>query len=52
MSSFKYQSYHKDYSINKTMETHQKTAKFCIGIQKGLNNQASLAIRENNYFLL
>ena len=52
MSSYKSQFCDNEYSNNKTLKTHQKTAKFCIGIQKGLNIQASLNTRENNYFLL
>ena len=40
----------KEYATEKILKTHQKTAKFCIGIQKGLNIQASPDTREIRIF--
>ena len=50
MSDYKCQFCNNDYSNNNTLKTHQKTAKFCIVIQKGLNIQSSPDTREIRIF--
>ena len=42
MSNNKCQFCDNEYSNSKSLKTHQKTAKFCIEIQKGLKNQPNV----------
>ena len=50
MNNYKCQFCENEYSNKKILKTHQKSAKFCIEIQKGLKNKPNNHQRENLSF--